>query len=133
MTVFIDTSALYSLMDKNEVNHTSASQIWQRILVDGQVLVATNYVLLETNALLQKRLGMAAVADLQTVIAPILDIQWVDDALHLAGVGGQLAANRRRLSLVDCVSFEACRRLGIRDVFAFDPHFAELGFRLLTP
>lgn len=39
-----------------------------------------------------------------------------------------LAANRRNLSLVDCVSFEVMRDLGVKDVFAFDPHFREHGF-----
>ncbi|MEI6809693.1 MAG: hypothetical protein WCN95_13310, partial [bacterium] len=29
---------------------------------------------------------------------------------------------------VDCVSFEVMRRLGLRNVFAFDNHFAEQGF-----
>ena len=38
---------------------------------------------------------------------------------------------RRQLSLVDCASFDIMRRLGLRDVFAFDPHFAEQGFRCL--
>jgi uncharacterized protein len=42
-----------------------------------------------------------------------------------------LAAARRNLSLVDCVSFELMRRLGIRRVFCFDPHFAEQGFELV--
>ncbi|NJN81851.1 MAG: VapC toxin family PIN domain ribonuclease, partial [Caldilineaceae bacterium] len=72
------------------------------------------------------------VQDLYENIAPILDVQWVDESLHQAGVSALLTANRRQLSLVDCVSFEACRRLGIRNVFAFDQHFSEQGFHLLS-
>ena len=39
--------------------------------------------------------------------------------------------NRRRLSLVDCVSFEFMRRQGISDVLGLDRHFEEAGYRLL--
>jgi predicted nucleic acid-binding protein len=42
-----------------------------------------------------------------------------------------LTASKRNLSLVDCVSFEIMRALGIKTVFAFDPHFAEQGYRCI--
>ncbi len=43
-----------------------------------------------------------------------------------------LAANRRQLSLVDCVSFVVCRQRQLEQVFAFDTHFSEQGFFCLT-
>jgi predicted nucleic acid-binding protein len=52
----------------------------------------------------------------------------IDVTLHTAGVSSVLAAGRRGLSLVDCVSFATMRNLGIGDVFAFDEHFAQQGF-----
>jgi predicted nucleic acid-binding protein len=39
-----------------------------------------------------------------------------------------LAAGRKKLSLVDCVSFGIMREAGIRKAFAFDRHFTEQGF-----
>ena len=48
-----------------------------------------------------------------------------------AVAGAFLAAARRRLSLVDYVSFEVMRTLGIRTSFSFDPLFKEQGFTLL--
>ena len=56
----------------------------------------------------------------------------VDAALHRAGSDALLAAGRRDVSLVDCVSFAAMRREGIADAFAIDRHFAEQGFRCLS-
>lgn len=43
-----------------------------------------------------------------------------------------LVSSRRKARLVDCVSFEAMRRMGLTNTFCFDPHFAEQGFRIVT-
>lgn len=64
-------------------------------------------------------------------IVPLLQVEWVGEELHQRGADAVLTANRRNLSLVDCTSFAAVRRLGIKQVFAFDRHFAEQGFELL--
>ena len=42
-----------------------------------------------------------------------------------------LTANRRQLSLVDCISFEMMRRLEIKTAFTHDRDFAERGFECL--
>jgi len=42
-----------------------------------------------------------------------------------------LAADRRKLSLVDCGSFHVMRTRVVRTSFAFDPHFREQGFDVL--
>ena len=81
-----------------------------------------------TFALVQSRLGLDAVRSLQQDVVPALRVLWVDAELHAAAATALLTAARRRLSLVDCVSFEAMRREGVRRAFAFDRHFAELGF-----
>jgi predicted nucleic acid-binding protein len=59
---------------------------------------------------------------------PLLQIVWVDAELHARGTAALLAAGRRRLSLVDCVSFEVMRSAGIDTAFAIDRHFVEQGF-----
>lgn len=42
-----------------------------------------------------------------------------------------LTANRRQLSLVDCVSFTVMRERGIKTAFVFDDHFEEQGFECI--
>lgn len=132
MKIFVDTSALYSLLDRNDSNHQAAGALWRQIVVGEQELITTNYVLVETFALVQNRLGMAAFNDLQSAVTPLLVIEWVDSELHQIGVVAVLTAGRRQVSLVDCISFAACRRLGISSIFAFDSHFWEQGFLPVT-
>ena len=45
MRVFIDTSALYALLDRTDENHLKAKREWNRILDEDYTLVASNYIL----------------------------------------------------------------------------------------
>lgn len=128
MICFVDTSALYAVLDRDDENHTLARKAWEELLRANAVLVTTNYVLVESFALVQHRLGLPAVRTLHDDVCPVLRVEWVEGTAHQAGVSGVLSANRRDLSLVDCVSFHVMRRMGVKDVFAFDRHFVEQGF-----
>jgi predicted nucleic acid-binding protein len=130
--VYVDTSAYFSLLDRADKNHQAASRVWERLVTSNADLITGNYVLVETVALLQSRLGLEAVSDFQSNIVPLIEVIWIDIDVHHAAVAAHLTANRRRLSLVDCVSFEICRELSIDAVFAFDKHFHEQGFDVLT-
>jgi predicted nucleic acid-binding protein len=46
-------------------------------------------------------------------------------------VAALLTANRRELSLVDCVSFEVMRRRDITSAFAIDTDFSKQGFTVV--
>ena len=129
MSVFVDTSAFYAVLDADDRHHPAAKIAWEALLRAGTPLVTTNYVLVETVALLQHRIGMEAVRLFQEDIVPMLRVEWIDEAAHLGGITGVLAGLRRGVSLVNHVSFFTMRRLGIREAFAFDPHFPEHGFR----
>ena len=128
MTCFVDTSAFYAVLDADDRNHPKAKATWEALLRSDERLVTTNYVLVETVALLQNRIGLEAVRLFQEDIFPLLHVEWTDEPAHLGGITGVLAGQRRGVSLVDNVSFITMRRLGIREVFAFDPHFRDQGF-----
>jgi len=59
--IFVDTSAFYALLDRDDRNHQKAKKKWAEILEATPALVTSNYVLVETLALLQSRLGLEAV------------------------------------------------------------------------
>jgi uncharacterized protein len=128
MTVFLDTSGLYAVFDRDDANHSSARNAWVAWLREGAVLVTNNYVLLETAALLKHRIGVAALRALHEEVTPLLQVDWISEEQHRSGVEAVLAAARRKLSLVDCVSFQTMRNRGVRTAFCFDPHFREQGF-----
>lgn len=131
MTVFIDTSALYALIDGDDINHEKAKETWFYYLDQSVDFFCHNYILVETTALLQNRIGMDSVNAFVNDILPVIHVEWVNMELHQAGLTSLLTAARRKLSLADCVSFSLMRRLGIYLAFAFDQHFQEQGFKNL--
>jgi predicted nucleic acid-binding protein len=130
MRVFIDTSAFFAFLDSDDAQHSAAKKVWKELLQEDRTLLTSNCVLVECFALMQNRLGLRAVRDFQENIVPLIHVEYVDLDMHRAGVSALLAASRRNLSLVDCVSFEVMRTLGIKTVFTFDPHFREQGFSI---
>lgn len=126
MTTFVDTSALYALLDRDDRNHAAAAGAFPSLLEEG--LLTHSYVVVETSALVHRRLGPAATRALMEDLLSPLELVFVDADVHRAAVSAFLAAVRRRVSLVDWVSFELMRRLGIDRAFAFDADFQVQGF-----
>ncbi|MEK7310967.1 MAG: PIN domain-containing protein [Chloroflexota bacterium] len=124
----MDTSAFLAVLDADDANHAATKATWEQLVRDGGDLVCTSYVLVESFALIQNRLGVDAVRAFHESVVPFLYIEWIDAHRHASSVAALLTAARRNLSLVDCSSFDAMRRLGITTVFTFDHHFAEQGF-----
>ncbi len=131
MRIFIDTSAFYALLDRDDENHRKGKRAWIDILEAGHTLMTNNYILVETFALLQSRLGLDAVRGFQEDVVPLVHVEFITSELHRSGIAALLSASRRRLSLVDCVSFEVMRYSGIKTAFTFDSHFKEQGFSVI--
>lgn len=131
MRIYVDTSAFLAVIDGDDHFHPSAFRFWEQQLSGPTGFLTSNYVVLETTALIQSRLGLAAVSLLYEEILPVIRQEWVNPSLHQRGVAAFLAARRRDISLVDYTSFELMRQLGIRTAFTFDRHFAEQGFEVV--
>lgn len=127
--MLIDTSAIYSALDANSPDHALARQTFEGLQPDD--LVTHNYVVLETVALVQHRLGTAATRTLADAVLPSIAVLYVDEGVHAAAMAALLARAGKRTSLVDLVSFEIMRRHGIRTAFAFDDDFRRAGFALV--
>jgi len=128
--IFVDTSAIYAWADVADPNHRTALRRLQAILDRGEDLLTHNYVLLESVALLQARLGVSAAARLGKDSGMFL-VEWVDEELHASGMRELERTRKRHLSLVDHISFLVMRAKAVEAAFAFDPDFAAAGFRLV--
>lgn len=126
---FADTSALYALLDRDDESHERAAMAFAAHR--GQDLVTHNYVVVETLALAQSRLGTGATRQFLDGLMGTVEVEWVTADLHDTAIAALLAAGSRQVSLVDRVSFAFMRERGLDRAFAFDRHFRREGFALV--
>jgi predicted nucleic acid-binding protein len=129
VTVFVDTSAIYALLDSDDENHVPAASTFAGL--DQEPLLAHNYVVVESAALVQRRLGTTVVRSLFDDLLPVLELAWVDEHIHRAATAALIASESPSVSLVDWTSFEVMRRQGINRAFAFDDDFEKQGFEIV--
>jgi predicted nucleic acid-binding protein len=123
-TVFVDTSGFYAVLDGSDPFHAEARAAFERAEREKWTLRTTSYVVHETWALTQHRLGWSALDDFLDVMLPLCQVEFVDVVLHASGAARCRQARLRQLSLTDCVSLEFMKREGITEAIARDVHFA---------
>jgi predicted nucleic acid-binding protein len=128
MKVFADTSGIFALLVGNDSMHRQARRAFADYSQHRAQLFTSSFVLVETTALLQRRIGLSAVRDLNTRILPLFDIIWTDKEWYARAVQRLFLEGRKDLSLVDCLSFEIMESYDISAAFTFDKHFDEFGF-----
>jgi predicted nucleic acid-binding protein len=129
VSVIVDTSALFALLDRRDAHYASAVAFWTD--PDDEDLVTHAYVVIESVALVRSRLGVDAVAALVDDLLPAIRVEMVDRALH----EGSLADLRRiggGTSLVDRVTLAFAARHGIGRAFAYDADLVVAGLAPVT-
>ncbi len=124
---FVDTSALYAFLDRDGDRYEEVVAAMTPLLAERRGLTH-NYVVVEAEALVKRRLGVAVARGLMRDLLPLIEIAWITPELHARAVESHLADSRRRTSLVDHASFVVMRERGIDDALALDRHFREAGF-----
>jgi predicted nucleic acid-binding protein len=124
VSVVVDTSAIFALLDRSDAHHDAAVAFWTD--PDDEDLVTHAYVVVESAALVRSRLGPAAVDALVDELLPGIRVEMVDRPLHdtavtlLREIGGGT-------SLVDRVTIAFAVRHGITRAFAFDADLSGAG------
>ena len=131
MSVYIDTSAFLTILDADDTNHAVARRVWAELVERSEAMITSNYVVVETAALLHSRVGVDAVRWLQDDILAVVEVEWVDKPMHASAMSAVISGARRGPSLVDCVGFEIIRLRSLAGVFAYDRHFENRGFSLI--
>ena len=125
--IFLDTSLIYALADRRDEFHGVARHRFDLALRSRRPLVTQSYVLVESMALLQRRLNLQAALEFSRDAAD-LEIEWVGATLHREALAA--LSDGAKTSFVDQVSFAVMRHRGITEALAFDRDFAAAGFRL---
>ncbi len=128
--VFVDTSGFYALLDGTDLFHSQARACFTRAKSEGWKLLTTNYVVHESWALIQRRLGWEALEAFLLDVLPLCEIAWVDENLHTMSANSCRQVQERRFSLTDAVSLEYMRRQGLTNAIAQDEHFTRSGIGL---
>ena len=129
--IFLDTSAAYAAIDVADPNHRDAAERLQTAHQQRIPVLTHNYVVLESTALIQRRLGLhAALSFLKDT--RLLKIHWVTQNEHHAAVRLLERRGKRNLSLVDCMSFVVMKHYSITTALAYDSDFQAEGFDALA-
>jgi predicted nucleic acid-binding protein len=131
--IFVDTSGLYALVDKNDTHHLAARDIVGAASRAGRMLLLTDYVIGEATTLARARSGgpMALrVLDLTERSAAM-----VVERIDVARFEATKAFFRKHIdhgySFTDCSSFVLMRELRLVRSLTSDRHFREAGFEPL--
>ncbi len=126
-SVIVDTSALYALVDADDVHHAEAVRYLRRPR-KGVSLVITDTTLMEAITLIKRRLGSeVANRTIQTIrrsnlynVISLADEDW-------AGTWRLFEQFRdKEWSPFDCACLAVARARNIREAFAFDIHFDQM-------
>lgn len=126
MTLFVDTSGIVALVDRDDPRHLATVEAFG--LGRHEPLVTHAYVIVETLAVARRRFGPVLAADLLDRVFPGLDVVPVDAELHAAALSAYRDTIDSGVSLVDRTSFAFMRRHGIERAIAHDPDFRMAGF-----
>lgn len=125
MSVFVDTSVWYAAADSSDASNSRA----KAILSDGEPLLTTDHVLVETWTLLRYRIRRYAAErfweGLRSGVAAVEPVGVAD--LEAAWQIG-LSYRDQDFSVVDRTSFAVMRRLGIERAASLDHDFAIFRF-----
>ncbi len=129
--VFLDTVGMIAVWDDTDQWHSGAKAAYAVLLSQGRKLVTTQLVLCECGNASARRTYRSDVCDLRKTLlqegwlieptAQDIEEAW---AAYERGEAGQAG-------VVDHVSFQVMRRLGIAEAFTNDKHFQAAGFSVL--
>lgn len=129
--IFIDTSAFLALGDESDRHHEEAVLFRdQELLPRNYELITTSYILDETLTLIRSRLGIPASIEFSKKLrrSQIVKVLSVSKEMEERAIDLFEHYDDKTFSFTDCVGFVVMEGMGVPEAFAFDQHFAQMGF-----
>ncbi len=129
--IFIDTGAFLALEDESDQYHEVALQFREQVLRKRRYeLITTSYILDETLTLIRFRISIKASIDFSKKIrkSKVVKILPVSSEIEEKALDIFERYDDKDFSFTDCVSFVVMWKMGIKEAFAFDDHFNQIGF-----
>jgi len=120
-----DSSAILALLDADDADHARAAEAAARIAAEKRPSFITNYVEVETHALLLRKLGRSLAREwLLKGGMPVLRALPEEE-----NRAKEILARHtdKDWSLCDAISFAVMESRGVQSAFAFDRHFRQYG------
>jgi predicted nucleic acid-binding protein len=129
---FVDTGAWIALALVRDPLHSRAREVWGQLLQEGVRLFTSVPVVLETFTFLERNARRDVALAWKDAVSEVPALRLLDCTARDLEAAWAYFRRRdlHRLSAVDATSFVLMSREKIRTAFAFDHHFAAVGFRL---
>jgi len=131
--LFVDTAGWMACADEGDPAHERACGARDAALEQGEILIATDYVVDETLTLIRKRLGMAAAEAWWDQLDGSSRLRWEWVGMIRAEKARSVFFRHRNkdYSFTDCTSFVVMQELKVKRALTTDHHFRQMGFQVL--
>jgi predicted nucleic acid-binding protein len=124
-SVLWDSSAILALLDAQDADHQRAVTVRDQLASEKRPSFITNYIEVETHALLVRRLGRAIARE--WLFSRALPVVRVDPPEEERAKEILSRYADKNWTLCDAMSFALLDVRGIKRAFTFDPHFRQYG------
>lgn len=133
MSIFIDTGAFLARYIVHDQYHKSSIAIWNKIQKSSNKFVTCNFVLDEMITLLgrwvSEDFSLEKAHHIYNSKSILLLRPDESDELHALELYKKF--KDKKMSFTDCVSFALMKKHRIEQVFTFDRHFTDVGFKVI--
>ena len=130
----IDSSAFYAIVNRREVHHAEATEIFERLSRDEWRLFTSNFIIAEAHALILTRqgwdMGRRFLNQFESSKIGVIRVTEEDEQRAKEII---YRYSDKTFSYTDATSFAVMERLGIAFAFTFDSDFVQYGFPALGP
>ena len=128
--VFVDTSFVVALVNKNDQYHSLALELTERFNQQG--LVTTDAILLEIGNALSRNFKRESVEIIEHFLtSDDVKVIHLYPPLFRKAFDLYKSHSDKQWGLIDCVSFVVMKELAIEEALSADKHFEQAGFRVL--